>query len=79
MRSPAGREEVVETAGTRRVQAGSLAWLAETGVDTSAAGLLAAELAGAAQTTVASACCWASPMPCAPTARTASPGCAGSG
>ena len=41
MRYPAGREGVVETAGTRRVQAGSLARLAETGVDTSATGLLA--------------------------------------
>ena len=48
MRSPAGREDVVETAGTRRVQAGSLDWLAETGVDTSAAGLLAAAAAMAA-------------------------------
>ncbi len=44
---------VTATAGSRRVQAGSLAWLAETGVDTSAADRLAAGLAGAAQTPVA--------------------------
>jgi Cu+-exporting ATPase len=44
---------VIATAGSHRVQAGSLAWLAETGVDTSAADCLAAELAEAAQTPVA--------------------------
>jgi Cu+-exporting ATPase len=44
---------VTATAGSRRVQAGSLAWLAETGVDTSAAGRLAGALADAAQTPVA--------------------------
>ena len=64
---------VTETAGARQVQAGSLRWLAETGVDTSAADRLAGELAEAAQTqspspsTAASSCCWASPTPCAPT------------
>jgi len=41
------------TVGSRRVQAGSLAWLTETGVDTTCAGDLAAELAEAAQTPVA--------------------------
>jgi Cu+-exporting ATPase len=58
---PASAEEVAAvagrgvtaTAGSRRVQAGSLAWLAETGVDTSAAGRLAGALAAAAQTPVA--------------------------
>src|SRR5712692_8771678 len=44
---------VTATAGTRQVQAGSLAWLTDTGVDTSAAALPAAELAEAAQTPVA--------------------------
>jgi P-type E1-E2 ATPase len=44
---------VTAKAGGRRVQAGSLAWLSETGVDISAAGELAGELAGAAQTPVA--------------------------
>ena len=44
---------VTATAGTRRVQAGSLAWLTQTGVDTSAADRLAGELAEAAQTSVA--------------------------
>jgi len=44
---------VTATAGTRQVQAGSLAWLTDTGVDTSAAGRLAAELARSAQTPVA--------------------------
>jgi len=44
---------VTETAGARQVQAGSLRWLAETGVDTSAADRLAGELAEAAQTPVA--------------------------
>ncbi len=44
---------VTAKAGGRRVQAGSLAWLSETGVDISAAGRLAGELAGAAQTPVA--------------------------
>src|SRR6266851_4976500 len=57
--APAGEVEAVAgrgvaaTADGRRVQAGSLAWLAETGVDISAAGRLAAGLAGAAQTPVA--------------------------
>ncbi len=57
--APAGEVEAVAgrgvaaTAGGRRVQAGSLAWLSETGVDISAAGRLAGELAGAAQTPVA--------------------------
>ncbi len=57
--SPAGEVEAVAgrgvtaKAGGRRVQAGSLAWLSETGVDISAAGRLAGELAGAAQTPVA--------------------------
>lgn len=41
---------VTATAGTRRVQAGSLEWLAETGVDTSAADRPAADLADAGQT-----------------------------
>jgi Cu+-exporting ATPase len=44
---------VTARAGTRQVQAGSLAWLTETGVDTSTAGRLAAELADSAQTPVA--------------------------
>jgi Cu+-exporting ATPase len=44
---------VTATAGSHWVQAGSLAWLAETGVDTSAADQVAAELAEAAQTPVA--------------------------
>jgi P-type Cu+ transporter len=41
------------TAGGQRVQAGSLAWLAQDGVDTSTANGLARELADAAQTPVA--------------------------
>jgi len=41
------------TAGAHRVQAGSLAWLASTGIDTSAAERPAGELADAAQTPVA--------------------------
>src|SRR5713226_5840748 len=48
----AGRGVTAKAYG-RRVQAGSLAWLSETGVDISAAGRLAAGLAGAAQTPVA--------------------------
>ncbi len=44
---------VTARAGTRQVQAGSLAWLTDIGVDTSAAALSAAELAEAAQTPVA--------------------------
>jgi P-type Cu+ transporter len=44
---------VTALAGGLRVQAGSLAWLAEVGVDTSAASRLARELAEAAQTPVA--------------------------
>ncbi len=52
VRSEAGRG-VTATAGTRRVQAGSLAWLAETGADTSAADRPAAGLAVAGQTPVA--------------------------
>ena len=44
---------VTAKAGERRVQAGSLAWLSESGVDISAAGPLAGELAEAAQTPVA--------------------------
>ena len=44
---------VTATAGSRRVQAGSLAWLTETGVDTAAAGDLTAGLDRAAQTPVA--------------------------
>jgi P-type Cu+ transporter len=50
--SVAGRG-VTATARGHRVQAGSLAWLADTGVDTSPADHLAAELADAAQTPVA--------------------------
>ena len=52
VQAAAGRG-VTATAGARRVQAGSLAWLAETGVDTATASPLAADLAGAAQTPVA--------------------------
>ncbi|HEY6278223.1 MAG TPA: cation-translocating P-type ATPase [Streptosporangiaceae bacterium] len=48
----AGRGVTALAAG-QRVQAGSLAWLAQTGVDTSTADRLARELAGAAQTPVA--------------------------
>ncbi len=44
---------VTATAGSRRVQVGSLRWLAETGTDTSAADRPAAELADAGQTPVA--------------------------
>jgi len=44
---------VTATAGERRVQAGSLAWLTQAGVDTSPAGRLSGELAEAAQTPVA--------------------------
>ena len=44
---------VTATAGDRRVQAGSLAWLTQAGVDTSAANQPAGELAEAAQTPVA--------------------------
>jgi Cu+-exporting ATPase len=44
---------VTAAAGARRVQVGSLRWLTETGVDTSAADVVAAELAEAAQTPVA--------------------------
>jgi P-type Cu+ transporter len=59
--TPAGVEDVeavagrgvTATAGARQVQAGSLRWLAETGVDTSAADRLAGELAEAGQTPVA--------------------------
>jgi Cu+-exporting ATPase len=50
--SVAGRG-VTATAGSRRVQVGSLRWLADTRVDTSAAGRLAVGLAEAAQTPVA--------------------------
>jgi P-type Cu+ transporter len=57
--APAGEVQAVAgrgvtaKAGQRRVQAGSLAWLSESGVDISAAGPLAGELAEAAQTPVA--------------------------
>ncbi|MGH3286183.1 MAG: heavy metal translocating P-type ATPase, partial [Streptosporangiaceae bacterium] len=57
--APAGDVEaaagqgVTATAGGQRVQVGSLAWLQQAGMDTSAAGRAAAELAGAAQTPVA--------------------------
>ncbi len=51
-RAVAGRG-VTATAGKREVQAGSLRWLAETGVDTSGGDHLAAGLAEAAQTPVA--------------------------
>jgi len=44
---------VTATVGSHRVQAGSLAWLSGTGVDTSAADRPAAELADAGQTPVA--------------------------
>jgi heavy metal translocating P-type ATPase len=44
---------VTATAGRQRVQAGSLAWLAQDGVDTSGADRAAGELADAAQTPVA--------------------------
>ncbi|MGO9082315.1 MAG: heavy metal translocating P-type ATPase [Streptosporangiaceae bacterium] len=52
VQAEAGRG-VTATASPHRVQAGSLAWLTETGVDTSAAGRLDAGLAEAAQTPVA--------------------------
>ena len=44
---------VTATAGSRRVQVGSLAWLTATGADTTAADRVARELAEAAQTPVA--------------------------
>jgi DNA-binding FrmR family transcriptional regulator/copper chaperone CopZ/soluble P-type ATPase len=44
---------VTATVGGQRVQAGSLAWLAATGTDTTATAQLARDLAGAAQTPVA--------------------------